>query len=125
MNPLVEEWVLKAAADLRTAKREARVRRAPNFDAVCFHSQQGVEKMLKAKLESMRRDIPRTHDLAQLLDALLGVEPLWGAWRPALDELVSYAVEFRYPGEMATRDMAKQALKNAVTICKEIQGSLD
>ena len=124
MNPLVEEWILKATADLQTAKREARVRRNPNFDAVCFHSQQSVEKLLKAKLASLRRDIPRTHDLVQLLDAVLDVEPLWEAWKPALDELVSYAVEFRYPGEMATRDMAKQALKSAHVICKEIRGSL-
>ena len=114
----------KAAADLQTAKREARVRRNPNFDAVCFHAQQAVEKMLKARLASMCRDIPRTHDLAQLLDRLLDAEPLWASWRPALDELVAYAVEFRYPGEMATRDMAKQALKSAVAICKEIRGSL-
>jgi HEPN domain-containing protein len=125
MNPLVEEWVLKATADLQTAKREARVQRNPDFDAVCFHSQQGVEKMLKAKLALMRREIPRTHDLTQLLDALLDVEPLWEAWRGALDELVSYAVEFRYPGEMATRGMAKQALKSAIVICKEIKMSLD
>ena len=124
MSPLVEEWVRKAVADLQTAKREARVRRNPNLDAVCFHAQQAVEKMLKARLALMRRDIPRTHDLTQLLDALLDAEPLWEAWRPALDELVSYAVEFRYPGEMATVDMAKQALKSGVRICKEIDASL-
>jgi HEPN domain-containing protein len=124
MNLLVEEWVRKAVADLQTAKRESRVRRNPNFDAVCFHAQQAVEKMLKAKLASMHRDIPRTHDLTQLLDLLLDAESLWESWRSSLDELVSYAVEFRYPGEMATRDMAKQALKSAVAICKEIQGSL-
>jgi HEPN domain-containing protein len=124
MNPLVEEWVRKAFADLRTAKRESLVRRNPNFDAVCFHAQQAVEKMLKARLALMRRDIPRTHDLTRLLDALLDAEPLWEAWRPALDELVSYAVEFRYPGEMATKEMAKQALKSAVIICSEIRGSL-
>ena len=125
MNPLVEEWVCKATADLQTAKREARVRRNLNCDAVCFHAQQAVEKMLKAKLASIRRDIPRTHDLTQLLDSMLDVEPIWEAWRSALDELVSYAVEFRYPGEVATREMAKQALKSAVTICKEIRGSLE
>ena len=125
MSPLVDVWLRKAVADLQTAKRESRVRRSANFDAVCFHAQQAVEKMLKAKLASERRDIPRTHDLTQLLDFVLDTEPLWEAWRPALDELVSYAVEFRYPGEMATRDMAKQALKSAVQICKEIDASLN
>jgi len=66
MNPLVEEWVRKACADLQTAKREARVRQDPNFDAVFFHAQQAMEKLLKARLASLRRDIPRTHDLANL-----------------------------------------------------------
>ena len=125
MHPLVEEWVRKAVADLQTAKRESRVRRNPNFDAVCFHAQQAVEKMLKARLSSMKRDIPRTHDLTQLLDALLDAEPLWEAWKPALDELVAYAVEFRYPGELATREMATRALKSATRICKEAKASLD
>ena len=124
MNPLVEEWVTKSAADLRTAKREARVKKDPNYDAVCFHSQQAVEKLFKAKLVSLRRDIPRTHDLTQLLDGLLDAEPLWDAWRPALDELVAYAVEFRYPGETASQAMAKRALKSAVEICKEVHKSL-
>jgi HEPN domain-containing protein len=43
MNPLTHEWVDKAKADLRTAKREYRVKVEPNFDAVCFHSQQAAE----------------------------------------------------------------------------------
>jgi len=78
MSQLVDEWIRKAVADLQTAKRESRVRRNPNFDAVCFHAQQAVEKMLKAKLASERRDIPRTHDLTKLLDVVLDTEPLWG-----------------------------------------------
>ena len=52
MNPLVKEWMRKAEADLQTAKRESRVRKNPNYDAVCFHSQQAVEKLFKAKLAS-------------------------------------------------------------------------
>ena len=124
MNPLVKEWSRKAEADLQTAKRESRVRKRPNFDAVCFHSQQAVEKVFKAKLASLSRDIPRTHDLTQLLDELLDAEPPWDALRPAPDELVAYAVEFRYPGEAASQGMAKRALRNAVEICKEVHRSL-
>jgi len=50
MKPLTSEWVEKAEGDLATAKREIRVRKAPNFDAVCFHAQQCAEKYLKALL---------------------------------------------------------------------------
>ncbi len=50
MNPLTVEWINKAEADLLTARREYRARKKPNFDAVCFHAQQAVEKYLKAVL---------------------------------------------------------------------------
>jgi len=48
MNPLTIEWVNKAEADLLTARREFRTRKSPNYDAVCFHAQQAVEKVLKS-----------------------------------------------------------------------------
>ena len=49
MNPLAKEWLAKGLAGLASAKREMRVRKKPNYDAVCFHSQQAVEKLLKAR----------------------------------------------------------------------------
>jgi HEPN domain-containing protein len=51
MNPLTLEWLDKADADLATAQRELRVRKNQNYDAVCFHAQQGVEKYLKGVLQ--------------------------------------------------------------------------
>lgn len=48
MNPLSIEWINKAEGDYATAKREFRVRKLPNYDAVCFHSQQSAEKYIKA-----------------------------------------------------------------------------
>jgi len=50
MNVMATEWVEKAEADYRTAEREARVRKAPSHDVVCFHAQQCAEKYLKAFL---------------------------------------------------------------------------
>jgi HEPN domain-containing protein len=50
MTPLTREWIDKAEGDFATARREIRVRQAPNYDAVCFHAQQCVEKYLKARL---------------------------------------------------------------------------
>jgi HEPN domain-containing protein len=50
MRPLTTEWIQKAEGDLATAHRELRARKAPNFDAACFHAQQSAEKYLKALL---------------------------------------------------------------------------
>ena len=124
MNPLAEEWMAKGLADLATAKREMRVRRNPNYDAVCFHAQQAVEKLLKAHLVTLDRDVPRTHDLPHLLGLLTDRKPLWESWRPAMNELASYAVEFRYPGETAERATARRALTLSAQICDEIAAGL-
>jgi len=122
MNPLTTEWIEKASADLATAGREMRARKDPNYDAVCFHAQQCVEKLLKAALTETGKDISRTHDLNHLLDLLLPVQPLWEAFRSGFQELVAYAVEYRYPGESATKEMAQTALNAAKAFSKEFTG---
>ena len=48
MKLITEEWVNKAEGDFATAQREIQVENMPNYDAVCFHSQQCLEKYLKA-----------------------------------------------------------------------------
>jgi HEPN domain-containing protein len=50
MNDTTREWFTKAEADCRTAERELAALEAPNFDAVCFHAQQCVEKTMKGIL---------------------------------------------------------------------------
>ncbi len=122
MNPLTAEWIEKASADLATAGREMRARKDPNYDAVCFHAQQCVEKLLKAALTETGRDFSRTHDLNHLLDLILPTHPLWEAFRSGFQELVAYAVEYRYPGESATKEMAQTALKAAKSFSKEFTG---
>ncbi len=122
MNPLTAEWIEKASADLATAGREMRARKDPNYDAVCFHAQQCVEKLLKAALTETGRDFSRTHDLNHLLDLVLPTHPLWEAFRSGFQELVAYAVEYRYPGESATKEMAQTALKAAKSFSKEFTG---
>jgi HEPN domain-containing protein len=110
MLALTREWVEKAEADFLTAQREYRARKAPNYDAVCFHSQQCVEKYLKALLQEHNIAFGKIHDLAVLLNLLLVVHPAWSVYLPAMRSLSAYAVEFRYPGFTADRALAKSAL---------------
>jgi HEPN domain-containing protein len=67
MKPPTAEWVDKAEGDWNAARQLNRVRKDPNYDGVCFHCQQCVEKYLKAKLEEAGIRFPRTHDLTSLL----------------------------------------------------------
>ena len=117
MKPLTREWIDKAEADFITARRELRARKAPNYDAACFHAQQCAEKYLKARLQEEGIAFSRTHDLAILLDLLLPVEPSWAVMRSDLDRLTSYAVEFRYPGTSADKAMTR----SAVDVCRNVR----
>jgi len=117
MQPLTTEWIQKAEGDLTTAQRELRARLNPNYDAACFHAQQCAEKYLKALLQEAQIPFGKTHNLSLLLDLLperhSGLELL----RPTLAILNAYAVEYRYPGESAEKEVARQA----VMLTKEVK----
>ena len=113
MNETVREWMAKAEADFATAKRELAAKDSPNYDAVCFHSQQSVEKLMKAALIQRGVTPPKTHDLVQL-DQLIRSE--WRDWTSPLEDLrflTRAAVALRYPGESAEMDMAEEAVETA------------
>jgi len=109
MKPMTREWVEKAEGDFATMEREFRARKHRNNDALCFHSQQCAEKYLKARLCEARIEFAKVHDLVALLEKALAAEPLWEVWRADLAFLTEYAVSFRYPGQSASRESAKEA----------------
>jgi HEPN domain-containing protein len=120
MNEVVKEWLEKAEADFSTAKREIKARRNRNFDAVCFHSQQCVEKMMKALLIKKGVMPPKTHDLADLGRLLSPVCPGWIWPVEELHLLTRAAVVFRYPGESAGIEEAKAAFNAAIRLKKHL-----
>jgi HEPN domain-containing protein len=125
MKSTTREWVEKAEADFATAGRELRARNQPNYDAAAFHAQQCVEKYLKARLVQSNIRFPKTHDLDQLLDLCLPHDPLWSVFRAMVVELSSYAVAYRYPGDSATRELAKTAVANCKTMRDAVRASLN
>ena len=124
MKQATREWVKKAEGDYQAADALSRRRKVPFHDQVCFHCQQSAEKYLKGRLEEAGQRTPKTHDLEDLLDALLHIEPLWSALRPALKFLTDYAVDFRYPGNEADAQAAKTARKYAKAVRKEARLAL-
>jgi HEPN domain-containing protein len=116
MKPITLEWIDKAEGDFATAERELQVQQRPNFDAVCFHSQQCAEKYLKACLQEANVAFSKTHDLGTLLDLCLPIEPNWSSLRSIVDGLTTYAVEFRYPGVSANQALATQSFQACCTV---------
>ena len=117
MVAISQEWIAKAEGDSTTALREYRARNAPNYDAACFHAQQCVEKYIKAVLIAHQIPFRRIHDLEVLLDACLNLYPLWESMRSDTQLLTQYAVQFRYPGESAEKEEARDAIA-AMKRCK-------
>ncbi|MHB8336548.1 MAG: HEPN domain-containing protein [Ignavibacteriaceae bacterium] len=105
MTDLVNEWTNKATADYHTALREIKVKNNPNWDGVCFHCQQAIEKLLKALLQKNKIKFGKTHDLGELI-RLLDIYPELGKIKDDLEWLSIFSVEFRYPGEQAERQDA-------------------
>jgi len=109
MSAIVEEWIAKAEGDYSTAQRELNAADSPNYDAVCFHAEQTVEKLMKALLIHLGVVPPRTHDLAELDRLLAPVCADWSFPAVELRFLSRAAVDFRYPGESADKQEAAEA----------------
>jgi len=78
----------------------------------CFAAQQCAEKYLKARLQEAGVNFKKTHDLEGLLMLILPIEPLWKVLSSDLKYLNDFAVDFRYPGAVATKLQAKNAIKS-------------
>jgi HEPN domain-containing protein len=124
MNDLVAEWVEKAQGDFNVAQRELRVRRLPNYDACCFHAQQCAEKYLKAFLVAQKIEPPRTHNLIDLLALCVTLDAAIELIRGALELLNAYSVDVRYPGESATKEEAREAVKAIRQVSELMQSRL-
>ena len=124
MKPLTREWVEKAEGDFRTAGRELQAKQFPNYDAVCFHTQQCVEKYLKARLQEADIAFPKVHDLTALLTLLHPVEPSWEDFRLTMATLTDFAVEVRYPGFSANQEIAGEMYKLCAEVRQTVRQSL-
>ena len=117
MKPITLEWIAKAEGDWASAQREMRARKLPNFDASCLHAQQCAEKYLKARLEEAGIAFGKTHNLITLVAVALAVEPGWTVLQPHLNALNAYAVVYRYPGSLASKTDAR----DAVNACRKVR----
>jgi len=124
MKPITSEWIAKAEGDFATLERECQVDDLANYDGICFHAQQCVEKYVKARLCEAGVEFAKTHDLVALLEAVLEWEPQWEQYREDLAYLTDYAVSYRYPGESADQATAKEAWDRCKRFRKQARQSL-
>lgn len=118
-----QDWVKKAEGDFRTAARESKVTKQPNYDGVCYHSQQCAEKYLKAFRVFAGMPYKRTHALIPLLEDCLEIDSTFEFIRDQCDDITGIDL-FRYPGDFAIADDAEIALKSASIIRKFVRDKL-
>jgi HEPN domain-containing protein len=124
MKKATREWVRKVEPDYQLAAKLAR-ENEPFYDHRCFLCQQSSEKYLKALLEECAIPVAKTHDLEQLLNALLTHYPRMPSLRRGLRFLTDFALEPRYPGEWSTKRQALSALRWAGRVrdaCRALLG---
>jgi len=120
MNETVREWMDKAEADYHVAAREVRVVKDRSDDAVCFHAQQCIEKLVKAALIQRNVIPPRIHDLVELSRLLGRACEGWDYPVEELRFLSLAAVTFRYPGSRASAEDAQGAFDICMRVRKRL-----
>jgi HEPN domain-containing protein len=95
---LVRQWKEKAQSDW-TAVEILLIHEQCPAEAVCFHCQQFVEKLLKALLSRHGIEAPKTHDLRRLIQLAESFVPDVSQFSDASDKLTVHGVETRYPGD--------------------------
>ena len=121
-----EKWLKFAKDDIRSAELlfEGNI-----FNMTCFHSQQAVEKSLKAVLRFHGKRIPYIHFLEELCERCIKIDP---AFVRFIDDCIALDIFYqptRYPEApvgslpegMPNREQAEEALQKAKTIFDFVQ----
>ena len=114
------DWISFAKSDLAIAKIDKT--NSISFESLSFHTQQAVEKSLKALLIFDNIEFPRTHNVRILLDLLKSRHII----PDIVDEsavLTEYAVSSRYPGE--SEPIEEDEYRRAVEIAQAVLNWVD
>lgn len=110
MKQLTREWLNAAGDDLLTI--ENLLYNPILTNVVAFHSQQAVEKTLKAIMEEYGISFIKTHNLQSLLIKIETVIP-FTVNELIISELDRLYIDARYPGDLGLMPGGKPTLKEA------------
>lgn len=115
MREITKEWIIKAESDFHCAQ-VLFTTQPPEYDDTCFHSQQCIEKYLKAVLQENNIFFEKNHDLIQLLKECVHLVPSLQDHKDEIARLSEYAVSVRYPGFGTTKNIAQEAISTTQNI---------
>ena len=111
-------WLAIASKDLRAA----RILAAEEPTGSVFHSQQAAEKAAKAFLAFHNVPFRRIHDMKELGEQCIALDPSLFTLMREANDLTAYAVEFRYLDAPREPDEAEAtaALKKAQRLYEQV-----
>ena len=105
----------KGLLDIRTSETLADRRDGEYYSSIiCFHSQQAIEKYLKAYLMLKEAAIPKTHDLLRLAAFCSDYDAYFKEFE--LEDFASYGVDIRYDNPLPAFEDAK----TSIVVAKEV-----
>ena len=120
MLKMYQEWLKAASDDLDNISYIIEVKHLTNI--VAFHSQQAIEKSLKAYLEFQGKEIPKIHKIQSLVDMVDIDLRVYDELIQLLDQLY---IDSRYPGDMGLLPYGKPTSKDAKEFYKFAQKIFD
>ncbi len=106
---LAKEWLKSSHIDLESVKYIIEVEYLTSI--VAFHSQQSIEKSLKALLSYNQLDVPKIHSLTKLFK--ICEDDIENENFDLISILDSLYIESRYPGDMGLLPHGRPTLKDA------------
>ena len=110
MKELTLEWLKSAKDDLLLI--ESIGTKEPLTHMIAFHSQQAIEKSLKAALFEFENQTPKVHSITSLFDRVskyIKIEIV----NSLNDELDKLYIDSRYPGDIGLLPYGKPSVKDA------------
>ena len=116
----LKNWLFRANEDIQVIKYLSKTELESYLSTICMHTQQAVEKFLKAFLVYHNIDFPRTHDVDFLLKQCQKIDK--NDFNIDLGSLSIYGLKLRYPDDFYIPDKSEtiqnidtaQKIKNIV-----------
>ncbi|GFP20696.1 hypothetical protein HKBW3S03_02200 [Candidatus Hakubella thermalkaliphila] len=128
MKRRVSQWLEIADEDYRMAQLAMKEK---IYNQVCFHSQQCVEKSLKALIEA-RQKVPKIHKLGDVVELCLRLGYMLEQYQNDIEFIDKFYTSTRYPfivgmlpGGLPIEQDAEKALQIADTISNLVKKQLE
>jgi len=119
----IRKWFIRAEKDIKVAERF--LNDVEMADIVCFHAQQAAEKCLKAYLNWLEIEYPKTHLLEQLIELASLKDRDILKLKGDSAKLSPFAVGARYPEfEVPSREDASEIVEISQEIRRYILSKL-